>query len=123
MAKVTAANLAQFIHDQLAEYVGDVQQNVNEATHKVALAGVRALRADSPGSRYPKGWRTWSETTRLGQKETIYNDKLPGLPHLLEHGHAKRNGGRTKAIVHIEPIEKELIKSFTEEVEKAIDLS
>lgn len=123
MAKVTAENLAQFIHEQLEEYADDVKENVNEATHKVALAGVRALRADSPGSRYPRGWRTWSETTRLGQKETIYNDKLPGLPHLLEHGHAKRNGGRTTAIVHIEPIESELIKSFTEEVEKAIDLS
>ena len=122
MAKVTAENLAAYIKEQLEEYAGDIQENVAEATHKVALAGVRALRAESPGSRYPSGWRTWSETTRLQQKEIIYNSKLPGLPHLLEHGHAKRNGGRTRAIVHIQPVEDELIKSFEEEVAKAIDL-
>lgn len=120
MAKVTADNLAQYIHDQLAEYAGDVRENINEATHKVALAGVRALRAESPGGRYPTGWRTWSETTRLGQKETIYNSKLPGLAHLLEHGHALRGGGRTRAIVHIQPVEDEIIKSFTEEVKNAL---
>lgn len=122
MAKVTADNLAQVIHDQLSKYADEIRENVNEATHTVALAGVRALRSESPGGRYPKGWRTWSETTRIGQKETIYNAQLPGLPHLLEHGHAKRNGGRTRAIVHIKPVEDELIKSYETEVKNAIDL-
>lgn len=119
--KVTADNLAQAIQEMLEEYADDVSDNVGEATHKVALIGVRALQSESPGGKYPRGWRTWSETTRLGQKETIYNNKLPGLPHLLEYGHAKRNGGRTRAIVHIKPIEEQLIKSMQEEVTKAID--
>lgn len=123
MLKVTIDNLAEVIRDQLSEYADDIEEHVNEATHKVALAGVRALQSSSVGKRYPRGWRTWSETTRLGQKETIYNDKLPGLPHLLEYGHAKRNGGRTAAIVHIAPVEAELIKSFEEEVKNAIDIS
>lgn len=120
MAKVTLDNLAAFIHDQLSEYVEDVSENVGEAVHKVALTGVRALRSESPGKRYPKGWRTWSETTRLQQKEILYNASLPDLPHLLEHGHAKRNGGRTRAIVHIQPIEEELIKSLESEVTNAV---
>lgn len=32
----------------------------------------------------------------------VYSSK-PGLPHLLEKGHAKVGGGRTRAVVHIAP--------------------
>ncbi len=32
----------------------------------------------------------------------VYSTK-PGLPHLLEKGHAKVGGGKTRAIVHVAP--------------------
>ena len=32
----------------------------------------------------------------------VYSTK-PGMPHLLEKGHAKVGGGRTRAIEHIAP--------------------
>ena len=121
MAKVTIDNLADAIMDMLEEYGDNVAEHAKEATHKVALLGVRALTSASPGKKYKRGWRTWSETSFMGQKETIYNDKQPGLAHLLEHGHAKRNGGRTKAIIHIKPVEEELIEKLQEEVQKAIN--
>ena len=51
---------------------------------------------------------------------TIYNAKLPGLAHLLEHGHAKVNGGRTAPRVHIAPVEKKLIEEYERNVENDI---
>ena len=42
------------------------------------------------------------------------------LPHLLEDGHATRNGGRTKAQPHIRPIEEKYSKKFENELKKKI---
>ena len=50
---------------------------------------------------------------------TLYS-KVPGLPHLLENGHAKRGGGRVPGKTHIAPVEQELIKQFEEQIEKAV---
>lgn len=121
MAKVTLSNFADEVQKLLDGYGEDVERNVKEATHKVALLGVRTLQSESKnavdGKRYYRGWRSYSETTRLSQKETIYNDKQPGLPHLLEHGHALRNGGRTAPSAHIAPVEAKLVDAMKRELE------
>ena len=79
------------------------------------------LREESPKrtGRYAKGW-AW-QRTGMNRKEgsvgvTLHNKSLPGLPHLLEFGHAKRNGGRVPGKVHIAPIEKEICEEFQKEV-------
>lgn len=108
----------------LDEYGDSITQDVQEATHKTALLVVRALRNESRsavnGKKYYKGWRTYSVTTRLSQYETIYNADLPGMPHLLEYGHAKQNGGRTAAKVHIAPVAAEAERLMIAELEARI---
>ena len=45
---------------------------------------------------------------------------VPGLPHLLEYGHAKRGGGRVPGRAHIKPVEDKITKDFERKVRAII---
>ena len=53
----------------------------------------------------------------------IYNKDLPGLPHLLEKGHAKVGGGRVAGRSHIAPAAEDAFEDFERRVRKAVDES
>lgn len=105
----------------LEDYGGEVRENVDEITVRVGKAGVNLMRQQSKqtfpkGSGfYYKGWKSETTESRLGTTVTIYNQHA-GLPHLLENGHAKRNGGRVAGRPHIEPVEEEIIDQYTREI-------
>ena len=127
MATINAASLADAIDKILTEYAEGIQDDLTEVTNKVAQEGAKALRAASRSNfggtgKYAKGWTV--EKAKGGSRQivaeaTIYN-RHPGLPHLLENGHAKRGGGRVPGKTHIAPVEQELIKQFEEQIEKAV---
>ena len=43
------------------------------------------------------------------------------LAHLLEYGHATRNGGRTGANEHIKPVEEWAVEEVQDQIMKAIE--
>ena len=109
------------INKILTDYAEEVAQNVDEVTVKVAQAGATALRASSRqtfggSGRYAGGWTTTVQRDRSGVSAVIHNAAAPGLPHLLEHGHANRGGGRTPGRSHIAPVEDAVVNAFQEEV-------
>lgn len=123
--KIPIDRLSAEINKILTEYGDEVQENVTEATEKVTKAGVKAIRSNARSTfggsgKYAKGWTSKFEKGRLSSQGIIYNGQVPGLPHLLEHGHANRNGGRTAGKPHIAPVEQKIIEDFTREVEKGI---
>lgn len=120
MSKTTLDTLADDIGKILEEYQDDVKQNLDQITKQIAQKGQQALKNESKskfkGDRYWKGWKVDLQVGRLDTKATIYNASLPGLPHLLEKGHAKRNGGRVEGTVHIAPIEEKMVAEFEKQV-------
>lgn len=119
--KVTLENLGDAISDILQEYAGDISRNIPEITERVGKEGVKAVRNNARSKfkgtgKYARGWSADVEHKRLSTTVTIYNRTLPGLPHLLEHGHANRNGGRTSGRVHIAPVEEKLVKKYEKEI-------
>lgn len=123
--KIAADKLASEIHSILAEYGADIDKEMDSAVKRVTKAGVSALRRASTrlfggSGKYAKGWTSTVETGGHSAQGTIYNKDLPGLPHLLEHGHLNRDGSRTPGKPHIAPVEAEIARTFTEEVEKSI---
>ena len=126
--KIPIDRLSEEINKILTEYGDEVQENVNDAARRVTKAGAKAVRGNAQSTfrvgngekNYAKGWTSKFETGRLSAQGIIYNKDLPGLPHLLEHGHANRNGGRTPGRAHIAPVEQKIIEDFEKAVKKAI---
>lgn len=117
--------LTRSIEKILSEYSGDVQTDVNEAVKKVSMAGAKAVKASARSSfggtgKYAAGWTSKAETGRLSAQGVIYNKDTPGLPHLLENGHANRGGGRTPGRAHIKPVEEKIVKDFEERLRKKL---
>ena len=117
--KVTVDNLESAVTSILEEYGDEVQKNMDEITMRVGKIGVQALKSSSSQfkgtGKYARSWTYETEHGRFGTTVTIYS-KMPGLPHLLEHGHAKRNGGRVAGKTHIAPVEEKLISQMENEV-------
>lgn len=118
--KVTIDTLDDEIKKILNEYQNDTTNRLAEITKAVGRKGVQALKNESQatfnGDKYYKGWGYTVNSQRLYTIVTIHNKKLPGLPHLLEYGHAKVGGGRVEGRAHIAPVENELIRDYEKEV-------
>lgn len=112
-------DIADEITKSLTEYTSEVEAEMDIIKSDVADETVNMLKANSPTGRrgkYAKGWRKKKDGTGY----VIHNATDAGLTHLTERGHAKRNGGRTKAQPHISIAEQEAIKKFENKVERAI---
>ena len=71
--------------------------------------------------KYARSWRakTTKETSQ-SLEVTVYSPTRYMLAHLLEHGHAKRNGGRVRAIPHIAPAEEHGEEELLQDIENAL---
>lgn len=124
--KTPINKLDSAIHGILEDYSAEISQSMDQTVKRVTREGVKALRAESRRAfpngtaAYAKGWTSSVDTKKRSAQGVIYNKDLPGLPHLLEYGHANRGGGRTPGRVHIEPVENTIAQSFVKEVTKAI---
>lgn len=117
---INVESLAAEINRSLAIYARQTEETVNDVAEKVASDGVELLRANSPkspsGGKYAASW----DYKKVGKKFIIYNKKHYRLTHLLEKGHAKVNGGRVRAIVHIAPVENRVINEFKEGLQRGL---
>ncbi|WP_225047412.1 HK97 gp10 family phage protein [Lacticaseibacillus kribbianus] len=105
----------------LDQYKEEVQQAVDEAQEKAAKAAVDELTASSPrdsraGKKYYRGWTS----QKNGKSVIVYNKNKKQLTHLLEYGHANRDGSRTRAIPHIAPAEKTAADTFETAIRKGL---
>ena len=53
-------------------------------------------------------------------RKTIYSNGNSGLTHLLENGHAKVNGGRTRAFPHWKYSDEYIKKELPKRIQKKI---
>lgn len=118
-------NFADVVAKYLREYETEATEKLTETITEVAKESVKKLRSSSPKrtGKYAKGWTYKVEKGRMNNVATVYgNDPTYRMAHLLENGHAKRGGGRTAPITHIEPVEQwavdDVVNRYIEKMER-----
>ena len=115
--------LADAISEGLEEYATLATEDMKKAVKKSAKAVKDQINGSAPvrTGRYAKSWKvkTTAEDSH-SLEQTVYSPNRYMLSHLLEKGHAKRGGGRVRAIPHIAPAEEMGIEMFEGLIEKAL---
>lgn len=114
------------VAEQLSDILDEIEKNLDDSSQdafkKGATEAVEVLHAKSPrrpgGGKYAAGW-TLKPVTGPLKGYIVYNATDYQLTHLLEKGHAKRNGGRVRAIPHIRPVEIAVSQKVLREIENA----
>lgn len=123
MSNISVDELADAIEEGLKDY-GNVATDVVKKSVKSASATVRkeiSTNAPKNTGEYAKSWavkkvkETANALTMVVRSKNRYQ-----IAHLLEHGHAKRNGGRVKAIPHIKEAEKKGEEELVELIKKGL---
>ena len=121
--KIKPDQLAAAVMKELEDYADTTTNGVKAAVRKAANTVKKETQAAAPvrTGRYAKSWST--KTTRESSTAleiTVYSRNRYQLTHLLEHGHAKRGGGRVAARPHIAAAEAAGIEQLEAEIERSI---
>ena len=107
MSTVSISAFSKELQNMLDQYGDQAFKALGEIAEDVAKDAKKMVKSGSPRrtGKYKSGWSTQADTSAISTTVTVYNKNKPGLPHLLEFGHALRGGGRTGGVSHIAPTE------------------
>ena len=121
--KVAPDELSDAIMKELKEYAKLSAEDMKDAVKDAAKTVQSEIRGNAPSKtgRYAKSWSVKAtKETANALEMTVYSRNRYQIAHLLEHGHAKRGGGRVAAIPHIAPAEEAGEKQLTEEITRSL---
>ena len=115
--------MAHVIMEGLQEYADLATEDMKAAVKKAGNKAKSDVQAGAPvmTGKYKKSWAVKTTKENANAMEvTVHSRNRYQLAHLLEFGHAKRGGGRTRAFPHIAPAEAAAAELLEKEVEKAL---
>ncbi|MCD8196092.1 MAG: HK97 gp10 family phage protein [Lachnospiraceae bacterium] len=120
---VSIDEMADAINEGLEEYATLAADEMKAAVKKTAKSVKEEISANAPvdTGAYAKSWATKATAETSNSIEmTVYSKNRYQLAHLLEKGHALRQGGRVKAYPHIAPAEEAGETMLVQLIEKAL---
>ena len=121
--KVSIDGLADAVMQEMEEYNRLSTETVKKAVDRAGKTVRDQIKGSAPvrTGKYARSWtaRKTRETSTALQV-TVYSPSRYMLAHLLEHGHAKRGGGRVRAIPHIAPAEAAGEEQLTQEIMRGL---
>ena len=120
---ISIGDLAGVVMDGLNEYARLATEDMKEAVRSAGKTVRKEIKGNAPKDteEYGKSWRvkTVRETSQT-LAVVVHSKNRYQLAHLLEYGHALRNGGRYEGEVHIAPAEELGIRQLQKEIERAL---
>lgn len=121
--RVSIDEMASAIMEGLTEYADLATDELKKSVKKAGKAVKDEISKTAPKDtgKYQKSWtvKTVKETSNF-LDVVVHSRNRYQIAHLLEHGHAKRGGGRVAARPHIAPAEEKGIEELEKEVERAL---
>lgn len=116
-----SSDFNKYVESMLSDYKDEIEENMDLILKETGKETVKELKKTSPKRRgaYGRNWKYKIVSTRFGKTLYVYN-RIYQLTHLLEHGHAKLNGGRTKAQPHILPAQNKAISNILKKLESKL---
>lgn len=121
--KCSIDGLADAIMEGLKEYSDLASSEVKGAVRKAGKLVKDEIAANAPKKTgaYSKSWSVKAtKETSESLELVVYSKNRYQIAHLLEHGHAKRGGGRVAGIPHIAPAEEKAVKQLEEDIMKKL---
>ncbi len=120
---VTVDHLAEAVMKGLTEYADASTELVKQSVQQVSKEVKKEISENAPKrtGAYKKSWATKKiKETSNSLTMTVHSKNRYQIAHLLEHGHAKRGGGRVAARPHIAPAEENGVTSLQEKIERGL---
>ena len=122
-SRVSIDGLADAIMEGLQEYANMATDEMKVAVKKAAKTVKKDIQAGAPvkSGAYSKSWATKTmKDSSVALEVVVHSKNRYQLAHLLEKGHAKRNGGRVGGRAHIAPAEQHGMEQLEQDIERAL---
>lgn len=121
--RIQANALADVVMKELEEYAEFVSEDMKAAVKNAGDTARKEIASSAPQNTgaYAKSWAVKKTKESSSAVEvTVYSKNRYQLAHLLEHGHAKRNGRRVAARPHIAQAEETAVEQLEREIERSL---
>lgn len=116
-------NVSQQMKTLLTDYTDEIALAVSEVLEDVGREAAEELHTAGgfQGRKYRRSWDVKTEQQRTFESVIVHNKKHYRLTHLLEFGHAKAGGGRTRAFPHIAPVNEAAVEKAEKRIRAAVE--
>ena len=115
--------LADAVMEELHRYSELAADELKKVVKKAGKTAKSDINDSAPvqTGKYANSWKT-KVTAEDSQSVsiTVYSPSRYMLAHLLENGHAKRGGGRVRALPHIKPAEEHAVEQLERDITNAL---
>lgn len=121
--RVRVDQMADALAQTMVEYADLSNEVMKECVTEVSQAVKKDIQAGAPvkTGKYKKSWAAKKVLENANSLTmSVHSRDRYQIAHLLEHGHAKRGGGRVRAMPHIVPAEQRGAQELAAKIERGL---